>query len=127
MQTVRRARPDDVSACLAIVRALPDYFTADVPAEVERDLHAQLGWVATTEAGQVLGFVVVDRRSRRAAEIRWLAVAPAARRTGVATRLLDQALGERRRAQPDAALTRGRHANESPRRSIVPRPGNGRW
>jgi ribosomal protein S18 acetylase RimI-like enzyme len=94
MQTVRRAQPDDVSACLAIVRALPEYFTADVPGEVERELHTHLGWVATTQAGQVLGFVVVDRRSERAAEIRWLAVAPAAHRTGVATALLDQALGE---------------------------------
>lgn len=94
MQTVRRARPDDVSACLAIVRALPDYFTPDVPANVEQDLRTHPGWVAVTEAGEVLGFVVVDRRSQRAAEILWLAVAPEAQRTGVGTRLLDQAFGE---------------------------------
>jgi ribosomal protein S18 acetylase RimI-like enzyme len=93
MQTVRRAATDDSSACVGIVRALPDFFTDDVPAKVEADLRSHPAWVAVS-AGEVLGFAVIDRRSQDAAEILWLAVTPAAHRNGVATRILDQALGE---------------------------------
>jgi GNAT superfamily N-acetyltransferase len=93
MHTVRHAAPADTPACLDIIRALPDYFTDDVPAQVEADLRSNLAWVAVS-AGEVLGFTVIDRRSQHAAEILWLAVTPAAHRTGVATGILDHALSE---------------------------------
>lgn len=90
---VRPAAAADVRACLEIVRSLPDHFTSDVPATVEADLRKHLGRVAIHD-NRVLGFLVIERRSQRAAEILWLAVAPAAQRTGVATRLVNQTLDE---------------------------------
>ena len=89
---VRAARSDDLEACLQIVRALPDFFTEDVPAKVQGDLGRHDGWVVV-EAGKIVGFVVVDRRSPRAAEILWIAVEPARRGTGYGTPLLEHALG----------------------------------
>jgi ribosomal protein S18 acetylase RimI-like enzyme len=93
MTTVRRCTPVDIEACVTIVHALPDHFTDDVPAKVADDLRTHHGWVAAG-SDAILGFVVVAQRSRHAAEVLWLAVAPAAQRIGIATRLLDQALDE---------------------------------
>ena len=75
-----------------IVRALPDFFTEDVPSRVRGDLERHDGWVVV-DAGEVIGFVIVDRRSSQAAEILWIAVEPARRDGGYGTRLLDHALG----------------------------------
>jgi ribosomal protein S18 acetylase RimI-like enzyme len=88
---VRAARANDLEACLQIVGALPDFFTDDVPATVEGDLQRNGGWVIV-EANEIVGFVVVDRRSSRAAEILWIAVEPARRGMGYGTRLLDHVL-----------------------------------
>jgi len=88
---VRAARLDDLEACLRIVRALPDYFTEDVPDTVRGDLERHDGWVIV-EAAQMVGFVVVDRRSSQAAEILWIAVERDRRGTGYGTRLLEHAL-----------------------------------
>jgi N-acetylglutamate synthase-like GNAT family acetyltransferase len=88
---VRAARVDDVEPCVEIVRALPDFFTDGVPDKVRADLERGHGWVIA-EAGAIVGFAVVDRRSSRAAEILWIAVAPARRHTGYGTRLLDHVL-----------------------------------
>ncbi len=90
--TLRAARLDDLERCLEIVRALPDHFTGDVPDRVQADLERCDAWV-TVEAGEVVGFVVVDRRSSQAAEILWIAVEPARRNGGYGTRLLDHVLG----------------------------------
>ena len=89
---VRAARLDDLEACLQIVRALPDFFTEDVPVTVQGDLERHDGWVIV-DAGEIVGFVVVNRRSSQAAEILWIAVQPARRDTGYGTRLLDHVLG----------------------------------
>ena len=89
---VRAARFDDFEACLQIVRALPDFFTEDVPDTVRGDLERHDGWVIV-EAGEMVGFVVVDRRSSQAAEILWIAVEPDRRDSGYGTRLLNHVLG----------------------------------
>ena len=89
---VRAARADDLEACLRIICALPDFFTDDVPVTVRRDLERHGGWVIV-ESGEMVGFVIVDRRSSQAAEILWIAVEPARRGTGYGTRLLEHALG----------------------------------
>jgi hypothetical protein len=65
---VRPARSDDHEACLQIVRASPDYFTEDVPVNVQGDLERHDGWVIV-ESGEMVGFVVVGRRSPQAAEL----------------------------------------------------------
>ena len=83
---------DDLEACLVIVRALPDFFTEDVPGRVRGDLEKHDGWVVV-DAGEVVGFVIVDRRSSQAAEILWIAVEPARRDAGYGTRLLNHVLG----------------------------------
>ena len=75
-----------------IVRALPDFFTEDVPSRVRGDLEKHDGWVVV-DAGEVVGFVIVDRRSSQAAEILWIAVEPARRDAGYGTRLLNHVLG----------------------------------
>ena len=89
---VRAARFDDLEACLRIVRASPDFFTEDVPITVQGDLERHDGWVIV-EAGEIVGFVVVDRRTSQAAEILWIAVEPARRNAGYGTRLLNHVLG----------------------------------
>ena len=88
---VRAARSEDFEACLQIVRALPDFFTEDVADKVRGDLERHDGWVIV-EAGETVGFVIVDRRSSQAAEILWIAVEPACRNSGFGTRLLDHVL-----------------------------------
>ena len=89
---VRAARFDDLEACLQIVHALPDFFTDDVPTTVRGDLERHDGWVIV-EAEEVVGFVIVDRRSSQAAEILWIAVEPTRRNTGRGTRLLNHVFG----------------------------------
>jgi ribosomal protein S18 acetylase RimI-like enzyme len=88
---VRAACFDDLEACLQIVRALPDFFTEDVPITVRGDLERHDGWVIV-EAEEVVGFVVVDRRTSQAAEILWIAVEPDRRDSGYGTRLLNHVL-----------------------------------
>lgn len=90
MASVRSWQPDDLDACLAIVRALPDYFTDDVPDAVRRDFARHQAWTALD--GEPVGFTVVDRRSRATAEILWAAVHPAHRGAGVGTLLVDRVL-----------------------------------
>jgi len=92
---VRAARFDDLEACLEIVRASPDFFTEDVPGRVRGDLERHDGWVIV-DAGEVVGFVIVDRRSSQAAEILWIAVEHARRAAGYGTRLLNHVLGSLR-------------------------------
>jgi GNAT superfamily N-acetyltransferase len=94
---IRAAGPGDARACAAIVRALPEHFTDDVPDEVVAHLAAGRGWVALDAAGAVAGFATVVPRTPRSVEITWMAVAPPARGRGVGTALLAEvvrALGE---------------------------------
>lgn len=88
---VRPATPDDLEACLTIVRGLPDFFTDDVPDKIADDLDAHHGWVITTDDA-VVGFAVVRHRSSRAAEILWAAVRDDQRNQGVGATLLDRVL-----------------------------------
>jgi GNAT superfamily N-acetyltransferase len=91
--TVRRSTPRDIERCLAIIEGLPDHFTDDVPARVEREMGEHSGWVAVA-AERVVGFAVVARRFTRAAEILWIAVEDAERGHGVGSALLEQLVTE---------------------------------
>ena len=93
MSEIRRATKEDDRACAEIVRQLPDYFTDDVPATVVADLSEHLAWV-TVDAGEVVAFVVVQRRSARSAEILWLAVRPADRGSGIGTALVEHVIAQ---------------------------------
>jgi GNAT superfamily N-acetyltransferase len=90
---VRAATADDVAGCQAVVRGLPDFFTPDVPDTVAADMGHHESWVVTA-GGEVVGFAVVDRRSARAAEVLWAAVADRRRGWGLGTRLVEQVLAE---------------------------------
>lgn len=93
MVTVRRSTARDIEHCVAIIEGLPDYFTDDVPAKVERDLGAHSGWVAVGPE-RVVGFAVAARRSTRAAEILWIAVEDAERGQGAGSALVDHLVTE---------------------------------
>lgn len=93
MPGIRRCTPDDVAACISIVRELADYFTNDVPGKVIADLAAHEGWIAT-DADRLTGFAVVDRRSQRSAEILWIAVRREAQGCGVGTALINELLDD---------------------------------
>ena len=87
MASVRAATAQDANRCAAIVAALPDYFTDDVPDKVRSDLRDHGGWVVD-DAGDVVGFAIVERRGTRAAEILWAAVAADRRGAGLGERLV---------------------------------------
>lgn len=89
---VRRGVPGDLDACLDIVRALPEYFTDDVPDAIRSDFVRHQGWIAEDDVP--IGLIVVDRRSSTAAEILWAAVHPACRGAGVGTVLVDHVFDE---------------------------------
>jgi hypothetical protein len=72
VSAVRRLAAADLAPVRRIVCDLPDYFTSDVPDQVERDAADHEGWVLT-DSGAVAGFAVVTRRSPGGAEILWMA------------------------------------------------------
>jgi len=88
---VRRLVPEDVLEVTAIVRALPEYFTDDVPHKVARNAVDHDAWVLT-DSGQVAGFAVAERRSGAGAEILWMAIDSARRGRGEGTVLLNRVL-----------------------------------
>jgi GNAT superfamily N-acetyltransferase len=94
---VRSAIPEDSTACVAIVRGLPDYFTDDVPDKVAREVVAHAAWVVL-EADDVVGFAIVEQRGPRAAEILWMAVGRDHRGRGRGSALLEHVLEELSRA-----------------------------
>jgi GNAT superfamily N-acetyltransferase len=95
MASVRAGNPQDADRCVAIIAALPTFFTDDVPDKVRSDLREHDTWVVG-DADAVLGFAVVQRRGKRAAEILWAAVAPERRGEGLGTRLIDHVLEQLR-------------------------------
>ena len=93
MIEMRLATREDGEACAEIARQLPDHFTDDVPEKVIRDLAAHSGWVSV-DGGEVVAFLVLEHRSKRAAEILWIAVRPADRGSGIGTALVEHVIAE---------------------------------
>jgi hypothetical protein len=62
MLVVRRFAAEDVPAATAIIRGLPDYFTDDVAAKVERDAARGEAWVLT-DSGLVTALAVVEAKT----------------------------------------------------------------
>jgi ribosomal protein S18 acetylase RimI-like enzyme len=88
---LRAASANDVDACVAVLAALPDYFTPSTHADVRRDLPVAPAWVAEDD-GVVIGFVLAPRRFERAAEITFAAVRPDRRNQGIGRALVAHAL-----------------------------------
>jgi GNAT superfamily N-acetyltransferase len=95
MASVRAGNLQDADRCMAIIAALPAFFTADVPDKVRSDLREHDTWVVG-DADVVLGFAVLQRRGERAAEILWAAITPEHRGEGLGTRLINHVLDQLR-------------------------------
>lgn len=87
---LRSCLPNDLDACLGIVRGLPEFFTADALDTIRSDLGQHEVWAADDD--EVVGFAIVDRRSSTTAEILWAAVHRDRRGTGVGTLLIEHVL-----------------------------------
>jgi ribosomal protein S18 acetylase RimI-like enzyme len=90
---VRGGRADDANACVAIVQALPDYFTPSTHDEVRRDVPRHPSWVAVEDA-EIVGFALAPLRFRAAAEITFAAVIPPYRDKGIGTALVERCLAD---------------------------------
>lgn len=95
MANVRPATDDDLDHCVAVVGALPDYFTPDVPDQVRTDWARCRTWVAE-EGDRVLGMVMLEQRTARAAEILWAAVEREHQGGGIGTALVHEAVAAAR-------------------------------
>ena len=93
MASLRAATAQDAVACAAIVVGRPEFFTDDVPDKVRATCATTVAG-SSTYAGGVVGFVIVERRGMRAAEILWAAVAADRVGTGIGTRLVNHVLDE---------------------------------
>ncbi len=100
------AADTQAEACLAIARALPEYFTADAVAQLRRDLAEHAVYVVEERSDQaeaVTGFAVVARKNGAVAEVLGLAMHPARQGRGHGSTLLTT-VTERLRAHDVALL-----------------------
>jgi ribosomal protein S18 acetylase RimI-like enzyme len=92
---VRPAVAADVAACQGVVRSLPDHFTPDVVGKVGVELLRDRGFVwssAESAPGDIAGFVILEQRFPKGAEITWAAVDPSSQRQGIGRALVLAAL-----------------------------------
>jgi len=82
--------PNDLDACIEIVRGLPEFFTPDTVDAIRNDFGQHQAWLAADD--EVIGFTIVDRRSSTTAEILWAAVHRDRRGTGIGTLLIEHVL-----------------------------------
>ena len=88
--TVRKRRPEDLEQCVRVLREVrldngyPMKWPSDPEAWLDRPEFDQ-AWVAVSSSGGIVGHVAVQNGR----EVTRLFVAPAARRLGVATAMLD--------------------------------------
>lgn len=94
---IRRAAPAEHTHCLAIGRALSEYFLPEGIEQMERDLDAHETWVVA-RSETIIGFAVLERKSAHVMEILWMAVLPAEQGAGVGSALLEAVAEDARRA-----------------------------
>jgi len=87
---LQRCLPNDLDACIEIVRGLPEFFTPDTVDAIRNDFGQHQAWLAADD--EVIGFTIVDRRSSTTAEILWAAVHRDRRGTGIGTLLIEHVL-----------------------------------
>jgi len=78
-----------IDACLAIARELHQYFTEEGIAAMSQDLTRHSLSVAKN-SNEVTGFVTIEHKSNRVAEISWMAVKPNLQRQGIGSALVDR-------------------------------------
>ncbi len=92
MVHVRTATLDDVAQCVAVLGALPDFFTLDTHEKLAAEMRVGRTWVAEVESRDICGFIHVMQRSERSAEITFAAVLPESRRQGIGRALVAAAV-----------------------------------
>ena len=95
LMLVRPALPSDADGCVGVLALLPEYFTPSTHDEVRHGISHHMTLVAD-DGGEVVGFIVIERRHVRSAEITYAAVHPARQVQGVGSLLLAAALDELR-------------------------------
>ena len=94
MPQIRRATAEDADGCVAVLAALPDYFTPDTHDDARREIASERAWVAAANDGTIEGFVIATTRYPASAEITTAAVYPTLRRQGIGTKLISRALDD---------------------------------
>jgi GNAT superfamily N-acetyltransferase len=91
LMLIRSAHSSDADGCVNVLALLPEYFTASTHDEVRSGISDHMALVADVD-GTVVGFVLIERRHRRSAEVLYLAVHPAFRNQGIGSLVLSAAL-----------------------------------
>ena len=86
MVEVRRATSDDVDGCVAVLEALPDYFTPDTHDDLRERFDQCTAYVAV-EGDQVVGCVLLQPQYE-SGEIYYAGVMPGRQREGIGRRLV---------------------------------------
>src|SRR5688572_22589959 len=88
---IRRGTLVDVDGCVAVLAALPEYFTPDTHDDL-RDRYGDCDvWVAVLD-GEIIGCVLLQPRYPQSAEIYYAGVVPAHQRNGVGRNLVTELL-----------------------------------
>lgn len=110
---IRDLRPTDADACDAIIAGLPDWFAnEDGLRECAQAVRTQPGLVSE-RADRLAGFLTYNADAH-AAEITWMAVESALRRTGIGAGLIDGLVARLRETGVDRLLVKTLSDREDP-------------
>lgn len=93
---IREARPEDTASCVAILRALPDWFGIEAAIEHYADEIPHLQTLLACIEGEVSGFISLAYHNSSTAEIHLLAVRQEQHRQGIGRALVSRAEQEAR-------------------------------
>jgi GNAT superfamily N-acetyltransferase len=97
LMLVRPALPADADGCAGVVTLLPEYFTPSTHHDARQGIGHHMTPVADDD-GDVVWFILIERRRPRSAEITDAAVHPSHQIQGVGSLLLAAAMDELRAA-----------------------------
>lgn len=93
---IREARPEDATVCVALLRALPDWFGIEAAIEHYADEIPHLQTFLARVEGEVSGFISLAYHNSSTAEIYLLAVCQERHRQGIGTALVSRVEQEAR-------------------------------
>ena len=93
MAEIRSGAARDVDSCVAVLVALPEYFTPDTHDDLRRRFDRSRVWVAEAD-GDVVGCVMLQPRYEHSAEIYYAGVLPRYQRHGIGRQLVQRLLDE---------------------------------